>query len=77
VKDPSRPVTEDHAMRMFEARESARASPMVRTSFIHVGVIEVRGADSGYILTLDEAKVQEAAEFREVWGHGLCLREID
>jgi hypothetical protein len=57
------PVTEDQAIRMFNAYESAGASSTARASFIRAGFIYMRGADSGHTLALDEAKVRGAAEF--------------
>jgi hypothetical protein len=67
AKDSSRPVTEDHATRIFKACESAGASSIVRASFIHGGFLRVRGADGGYTLMLDEAKVRAAAGDRGDW----------
>jgi hypothetical protein len=52
---------------MFKACESAGASSTARALFIHPGFICMRGTDGGYAPVLDEAKVWEAAEFREVW----------
>jgi transposase len=67
AKDPSVPVMEDHAMRMFRACESAGASSTVRGGFIRAGFIYTRNADGGYVLGFDEAKIRNAPEFREVW----------
>jgi hypothetical protein len=75
-KDPSRPVTEDHGIRIFKACGSAGASSTTLASLIHAGFIYVRGADGGYTLALDEAKVRRAAEFREVWDMDSALGEL-
>jgi hypothetical protein len=66
AKDPSRRVTEDQAVRMFKACKSAGTTSTVRTLVLHPEFIYVRGADGGYTLALNEAKVRGATEFREV-----------
>jgi hypothetical protein len=66
AKGPSRPVTENHASQMVKACGSARAGSRVRTSFIRIGSIYVRGAAGGDTFASDEAKVREADEFRAV-----------
>jgi hypothetical protein len=36
----------------------------------------VRGADGGYIIALDEAKVRGVVEFREVWDMDYVLEKL-
>jgi hypothetical protein len=69
-------VTEDHAVRVFKACEFSKASSSVRASFIHAGFIYVRGTDGGHTIALDEAKVREAAELRDVWDLDYTLGKL-
>jgi hypothetical protein len=76
VKDPPRPVTEGHGIRMFEACDSAGASSTAPASVIHPAFIYVRGSNGGYTLASDEPKVQGAAEFWKVWDMDYAFEKL-
>jgi hypothetical protein len=67
VKNPAVLVMVDHAPRMLKACESAKASSMVRSSFIYAGFIHEANQDGGYILGFNDGKVRDSSGFKEVW----------
>jgi hypothetical protein len=77
AQNSSVPVTEDHAMRMFRACESAGASSTGRRSFICAGFDYARSGDGGYTGAFDEAKVRGLAGFREVWEIDYATSKLD
>jgi hypothetical protein len=66
-KNASVPVMEDHAMRMFRACEAAGASTTVRGCFTRAGFVYHKSPEGGYVLSFDEDRVRDSAEFQEVW----------